>query len=97
MNLRKFQVTIFNKNKGNHTNEIINIDGKEVKAVLNVKLLEIKLDDKPNFNHYINNIFKPASKQLKTLIRLKHFLIFTEKKSLVNTFVMLKFHYCSLS
>ena len=82
MNPGKFQAVVFDKHKENHTNQIKKIDQKEVKAASKVKLLGIELDDKLNFN--LNNICKPASKQLKPLIRLKHLLIFAEKKALVN-------------
>ena len=56
---------IFDKHKGNHANQIINNDQKEIKAVSKVKLLRIKIDEKLNFNHHINNtnICKSASKQ----------------------------------
>ena len=40
MNPGKFQAIIFDKHKGNHTNQIINIDQKEIKVALKVKLLE---------------------------------------------------------
>ena len=84
MNPGKFQAVVFDKHKENHTNQIKKIDQKEVKAASKVKLLGIELDDKLNFNYHLKNICKPASKQLKTLIRLKHLLIFAEKKTLVN-------------
>ena len=42
VNLGKFQAIIFDKHKGNHTNQIINIDQKETKVVSNVKLLGIR-------------------------------------------------------
>ena len=61
-----------------------------------MKLLGVEIDDKLNFNHYINNICKSASSQLKTLLRLKHLLRFEEKNVLVNTFAMSNFNYCSL-
>ena len=56
VNPGKFQAIIFDKHKGNHTNQITNIDQKEIKAVSKVKLLGIEIDDKLNFNHHINNI-----------------------------------------
>ena len=87
---------IIDKHKGNHTNQIVNIDQKEIKAVSKVKLLGIETDDKLNFNHHINNICKSASNQLSPLIRLKHLLGFEERKVLVNTFVMSNFNYCFL-
>ena len=92
----KFQAIIFDKHKGNHTNRIININQKEIKAVAKVKLLEIEIDEKLNFNNHINNICKSTSNQLSALIGLKHLLGFMERKVLVNTFVMSNFNYCSL-
>ena len=96
VNPGKFQAIIFDNHKGNYTNQIINIDQKEIKAVSKVKLLGIEIDDKLNFNHNINNICKSASNQLNALIRLKHLLGLEEIKKLVNTFVMSNFNYCSL-
>ena len=51
VDLGKFHAIIFDKHKGNHTNQIINIDQTEIKAVSKVKLLRIEIDDKLNFNH----------------------------------------------
>ena len=96
VNPGKFQAIIFDKHKGNHTNQIINIDQKEIKAVSKVKLLRIRIGDKLNFNHYINNICKFATNQLNALIRLKHLLGFEERKVLVNTFAMSDFNCCCL-
>ena len=69
VNPGKFQATIFDKHKGNHTSRTIN---KLIKAEAKIKLLGIEIDDKLNFNYHINNICKSASNQLNTLIRLKH-------------------------
>ena len=48
VNPGKFEAIMFHKRKGNHTNLIIKINQKEIKAVSKVKLLGIKIDDKPN-------------------------------------------------
>ena len=45
LSLDKFLVIIFDKYKGNHVYEIINIDEKEVKVVSKVKRLQIEIDD----------------------------------------------------
>ena len=58
VNSGKFQALIFDKHKGNHTSQIINIDQKKIKAVSKVKLSGIEIDDKPNFNH----VFMEANK-----------------------------------
>ena len=96
VNPGKFQAIIIDKHKESYTNQIINIDQKDIKAVSKVKLLGIEIDDKLDFNHHINNICKSASNKLNALIRLKHLLGFKEQKVLVNTFVMSNFNYCSL-
>ena len=70
-----FQVIIFYRQKENHTNQIINIDQKEIKAVSKVKLLGNETDDKLNFDHHMNNICNPTSHRLIILIRLKYLLI----------------------
>ena len=40
------QLVIFDKQKGNHSNQIINIDQKETKVVSKVRLLAIEINDK---------------------------------------------------
>ena len=96
MNPSKFQAMIFDKRKGNHTNQIINIDQKEIKAVTKNKILQIEIDDELSFNHHINNIYKFLSNQPNTIIRLNRLLRFKERKVLVNTFVISNFNYCSI-
>ena len=96
VNPGKFKAIIFDTHKRNHTNQIINIDQKEIKAVSKVRLLGIEIDEKLNFNHHTNNFCKSVSNQLNALIRLKHLLGFKERKVLANTFVMSNFNYCSL-
>ena len=96
VNPGKSQTIIFDKRKGDNTNQIINIDQKEIKAVPKVKLLRIEIDEKLNVNHYINNICKSASNQLNALIRQKYLLRFEGRMVLVNTFAMSNFNYCSL-
>ena len=91
-----FQAIIVDKHKGNNTNQIINIDQKEIKEVSKVKPLGIEIGDKLNLNHHISNIYKSASNQLNALLRLKHPLEFKERKVLVNIFAMSDFSYCSL-
>ena len=54
MNPGKFQAIIFDKQTGNHTNQIKKIDQKEVKAASKVKVLGMQLDDKLNFNCQLN-------------------------------------------
>ena len=94
--IQEFQAIIFDKRKGGHTNQIINIEQRKVKMVSKVKLLGMNIDDKLNFDLHSNNICKSAWKQPNTLTRLKHLSRFGERKVLVITFVMLDFNYFSL-
>ena len=64
VNPDKFQVTILNKKKGDHTNENAVIDNKQIKSVPSVELLGIQLDDKLNFSPHISNICKSPANQL---------------------------------
>ena len=88
LNSSKFQAIIFDKHKGNHINQIINIDQKEVNVVSKDKFLGTEIDDKSCFKRHVNNIYKSASDQLNAIIRLKHLLRFEERKVLGKTFVI---------
>ena len=80
VNPDKFQVIIIDKKKGDHTNENVVIDNKQIKTVSSIELLEIQLDDKLNCSPHISNICKSAANQLNALIRLQKFLSFKEKE-----------------
>ena len=96
VNPDKFQVIIIDKKKGDHTNENVVIDNKQIKTVPSVELLGIQLDDQLNFIPHISNICKSAANQLNALIRLQKFLSFKEKKILINSYFMANFNYCPL-
>ena len=96
VNPDKFQVIIIDKKKGDHTNENVVIDNKQIKTVSSIELLEIQLDDKLNCSPYISNICKSAANQLNALIRLQKFLSFKEKKVLINSYFLANFNYCPL-
>ena len=61
VNPDKFQVIIIDKKKGDHTNENVVIDNKQIKILPSVELLVIQLDDKLNFSPHISNICKSAA------------------------------------
>ena len=96
VNPDKFQVIIIDKKKGDHTNENVVIDNKQIKTVPSVELLGIQLDDQLNFIPHISNICKSAANQLNALIRLQKFLRFEGKKILINSYSMGNFNYCPL-
>ena len=96
VNPDKFQVIIIDKKKGDHTNENVVIDNKQIKTVSSIELLEIQLDDKLNCSPHISNICKSAANQLNALIRLQKFFSFKEKKVLINSYFLANFNYCPL-
>ena len=89
VNPDKFQAIMLDKRKSDHTNE-------HVTVVSSVKLLDLQLDYKLSFNLRIRNICKSAANQLNTLISLKKFKNFEEKKILKNSYFMAIFNYCPL-
>ena len=90
------QSIIIKKKKQNHTAEYINIGQKNIKTSSSVKLLGVHKDDKLNFNLHITKICRSAANQLHALIRLRMFLNFEEKKTLINSYFYSSFNYCPL-
>ena len=86
VNPGKFQAIIIDKKKKCHTNETLKIGDKIIKALSSVKLLGVQIDDQLNINLHISNICRSAANQLNALIRLKSFLAFKEKKTLINSY-----------
>ena len=84
VNPGKFQAIIIDKKKKCHTNETLKIGDKIIKASSSVKLLGVQIDHQLNFNLHISNICRSVANQLYALIRLKCFLAFEEKKTLIN-------------
>ena len=92
----KDQGIIIDKKKQNHTAEYISIDQKNIKTSSSLKLLGVHVDDKLNFNLHITKICRSAANQLHALIRLRMFLNFEEKKTLINSYFYSNFNYCPL-
>ena len=63
----------------------ISINDVDIKPKNSVKLLELTLDNKLNFAKHFSWIFKYASCQMNTLFRLKDFLEFKERKTLIES------------
>ena len=57
-----------------------------------MKLTDLQLDDKMNFNLYISSICKSAVNQLNSLISLRNFANFEEKKILIKSCFMANFN-----
>ena len=96
VNPGKSQGININKKKENDTAEYISINQKNIKTSSSVKLLGVHIDDKLNFNLHITKICRYAANQLHGLIRLRMFLNFEEKKTLINSYFYSNFNYCPL-
>ena len=96
VNPGKFQAITIDKKKKCHTNETLKIGDKIIKASSSVKLFGVQIDDQLNFNLHISNICRSAANQLNALIRLKRFLTFEEKKTLISSYFYSNFNYCPL-
>ena len=81
------QDIIIDKKKQNHTTEYISVDQKNIKTLSSVKLLGAHIDDQLNFNLQIT--------KKKALIRLRMFLNFEEKKTLITSYFYSNFNYYS--
>ena len=86
VNPGKFQGIIIDKKKQDHTGEYIIIDQKNIKTSSSVKLLGVQIDDKLNFNLYITKICRFTVNQRYALTRLRMFLNFEEKATLINSY-----------
>ena len=69
---------------------------KIIKASPSVNLLGVQIDDQLNFSLHVSNICRSAANQLNALIRLKRFLTFEVKKTLINSYFYSNFNYCLL-
>ena len=97
VNWGKFQGIIIDKKKENHTAEYISIDQKNIKTSSSVKLIDVHIDDKLNFNLHIKKVCRSAANKLHARnLRLLMFLNFEEKKTLINSYFYSNCNYCPL-
>ena len=96
VNPSKFQTIIIDRKKKCHTNETLKIRDKQIKVSSSVKLLGVQIDNQLNFNLHISDICRSAANQLNALKRLKRFLAFEEKKTLINSHFCSNFNHCPL-
>ena len=96
VNLGNFQGIIIDKKKQNHTAEYISINQKNIKTLSSVKILRVHIYDKLTFDLHITKTCRSTPNQLQALIRLRMFLSFEEKKTLINRYFYSIFNYCPL-
>ena len=70
VNPNKFQAILFNKSNSTHVKATMNIRDEKIESLSAMKLLRIEIDDKLDFNNYINTICRSATNQLNALIWL---------------------------
>ena len=92
----KFQAILIKKDRSDTSGIDISLSHKNIKSEKTVKLLGVKLDNKLNFDAHISELCKKAATQLNVLKRLKQFIGFEERKTLVQSFVYSNFNYCPL-
>ena len=93
----KFQVIIMDKKEGDHTNENIVFDNKQIKSVPSFEPLVTQIDNKLDCISHISRTCKSAENQLNALIRLQKFLSFEEIKILINIYLSLTLIIASLN
>ena len=71
-------------------------DNITVKNVSEEKILGITIDNKLSFKSHLKNICKKVYEKLNALARITKFTSPFERKTLLNTFIMSQFSYCSL-
>ena len=93
-NPNKFHALFIEKDQTDTCGINLNFQGHSIKSEETVKLLGITLDYEFNFDTHTSNLCKKAAAQLNVLKRLKSFIGFTEKETLVQSFVYSNFNYC---
>ena len=91
-----FSANIIDKKKKCHTKESLKIGNEITEVSSSTKLLGIQIDHQLNFNLHISIICRSAAIQLIALIKLKRFLAFEEKKTLINSYFYSNFNYSLL-
>ena len=61
-----------------------------------VKLLDIKIDSRLNFEPHVSDLCKSAARQLNALLRLQSYPTFEARKILIESFVYSNLNYCPL-
>ena len=93
VNPKKLQAIITNRqNRSNHSC-CLTISNAEIESKEWVTLLDIKIDNKLNFEKHVSTICKKANNQLNAISRIGAVLGQKEKEILINSFVYSNFNY----
>ena len=72
------------------------LTGHEIKTQESVTLLGVTIDYKLSFKEHVSNLCQKASAQLNALKRLGAFMNHQTRKIMVQSFILVHFHYCLL-
>ena len=72
------------------------VDNYNIKSSNCEKLLGIEIDNKLNFNTYVDEICKKSGQKLNTLSRVSPYMDLSKRHILLNAFLISQFSYCPL-
>ena len=78
--------------------ETINIEvgGFEISNSQTEKLLGVTIDNKLTFKPHVANLCSKASQKLHALARIGNYMNFSQRKIIINSFILSQFGYCPL-
>ena len=90
-NIDKYHLLISDKEQTQ-----INLNGLSIKSSNCEKLLGIKIDNRLTFNEHVKTLCKKTSQKLNALSRIAGNMKFSQRKLIINSFIMSQFSYCPL-
>ena len=74
----------------------IKISDIKVTGESRVKLLDIHIDNRLNFDYHVGQLCKKSIKKLHALVRIFKYVETSKRRVLVNSFITSQFSYCPL-
>ena len=96
VNPGKFQAMVMNRCGKLENKHEKYIDNNKLTSEQAVKLLVIEIDNQLNFDNDVSKICKEAGYQLNAIGRLRKYIGFPGKKTLIGAFAFSSFNYCPL-
>ena len=81
----------------NNIDNIIKLKGEEITGGKSVKLLDVTIDNKLNFNEHVTKIYKKANQKVHALKRISKYLDSNKLRILMKAFIESQFNYCPLT
>ena len=93
----KFHLMLLSADKTDQmVNEQLSIGDKTLNSEPSITLLGMDIDNLLTFNKHIANLCKNAASQLNVLKQLSRSMGHTERKLIMQVFILLNFRYCAL-